>query len=588
MRTLRLWFDPDKAVLAVLFVVSVVFFMQDLDVHGLEYRDDEIFYVQSTREMLRTGDMLSPTYFGEVRFQKPILFYWLILLAYQVFGTGWFAARFIAVISASVTVTLTWVMAREFFDRKTAFVSAIILMTVPLFFRHAKNAVPDMTLNMFIVLAFFLAWRIFSFPENRVYRYGFFAACSLGFMIKGFAALIIPALGVVIYALAIRRKDVLRSMRFHRGLAVFLLIVMPWFVYMALTHGHQYTEYIFKTETLDRMVAGGRGHNPFLAQLETFKNNVLFYARTLMSYFAPWSLFLPGVVPLVIRRIRRRAEDRRPLIFLAVWFLVTYFFFSSIFARINHLILVLSTPFAVLTAYFCLYPLSEFRWGRQASGMRTAILVFFMTTGLIAVALLRVFLLSSSPVWLAALFILWALAAGVMIRRPRPFVRTSCAALIILFVYTQAGPVSRTRLTTHASLQGFAEAAHSVMDDRDILGVGSHDIHEKEFQVYFDRHVHKIATSDQNQTQRNLIAFFDSDEDVYCLLTREDYERLLPRDLKKETRIIRSDYAFRRRIRLDDAFAKALRRFHTDTIARYFLEELVLIEKPGTRGLGLR
>ena len=32
--------------------------------------------------MLKTGNYLSPTYFGEDRFQKPILFYWLILAAY--------------------------------------------------------------------------------------------------------------------------------------------------------------------------------------------------------------------------------------------------------------------------------------------------------------------------------------------------------------------------------------------------------------------------------------------------------------------------------------------------------------------------
>ena len=88
-------FRKDTVVFLCLFLLSLFVFSRGLNIHGLEYRDDEIFYFQSTQEMLKSGDILSPTYFGEDRFQKPILYYWLVLLSYKLFGIGWFSARFV-------------------------------------------------------------------------------------------------------------------------------------------------------------------------------------------------------------------------------------------------------------------------------------------------------------------------------------------------------------------------------------------------------------------------------------------------------------------------------------------------------------
>lgn len=141
----------DIIVCFLLFALGIFVFAQNLGVHGLEYRDDEIFYYKSTHDMVDTGEYLSPKYFGEDRFQKPILFYWLVLLSYKIFGMNWFGARFVSVFFAGMTVWCTWMIGKSLFNRKVATLSTIILMTVPLFFRHAKNVVPDMALNFFLL-----------------------------------------------------------------------------------------------------------------------------------------------------------------------------------------------------------------------------------------------------------------------------------------------------------------------------------------------------------------------------------------------------------------------------------------------------
>jgi len=158
--------DKKFKLLLLLFLASVLLYSQNLGVHGIEYRDDEVFYFKSTQEMVESGQILSPTYFGEGRFQKPILFYWLIILAYKVFGFGWFSARIISVLFASLSVCVTWVLAGRLFDKKVAWLSSVVLMTIPLFFRHAKNAVPDMALNFFIVLSCYFVIVFAEDPKN--------------------------------------------------------------------------------------------------------------------------------------------------------------------------------------------------------------------------------------------------------------------------------------------------------------------------------------------------------------------------------------------------------------------------------------
>ncbi len=60
---------------------------------SLEFKGDENFYFKSAEEMLKSRDIITPRYMGEERFEKPIFFYWLILLAFKGFGVNWFAAR---------------------------------------------------------------------------------------------------------------------------------------------------------------------------------------------------------------------------------------------------------------------------------------------------------------------------------------------------------------------------------------------------------------------------------------------------------------------------------------------------------------
>src|SRR5512134_1540776 len=47
---------------------------------------NEAFYVETPREMIESGDYISPTFNYEPRLNKPVLSYWIVAAFYKLFG----------------------------------------------------------------------------------------------------------------------------------------------------------------------------------------------------------------------------------------------------------------------------------------------------------------------------------------------------------------------------------------------------------------------------------------------------------------------------------------------------------------------
>ena len=68
---------------------------------------DEAHYAETTRELIRTGDWLAPSYNEQPFFDKPMLFHWLQALPMLAFGPTEFAARLVPATSALVLIGIT-------------------------------------------------------------------------------------------------------------------------------------------------------------------------------------------------------------------------------------------------------------------------------------------------------------------------------------------------------------------------------------------------------------------------------------------------------------------------------------------------
>lgn len=581
------FFKKDSAVCLAFIFLSLLVFSQGLALHGVEFRDDEIFYFRSTQEMIQQKDFLVPTYFGEYRFQKPILYYWLILGSCKIFGVNWFGARFVAVLFAALTVGLTWILARDLFDRKTAHLSALVLMTTPLFFRHAKNAVPDMPLNFFIVLAVYAGWKFLQDPSRKKFSMLFFVSGALGFMVKGFAALILPALIVGCLALVFKKTESLRRMNIFQGLGIYFAIIAPWFLYMFQRFGGEYFRYMLVDETKNRIAAPVSGPF-FLHKLTEFVQHSLFYLQTIFSYFAPWSLFLFlfliwSVLKRGELRLRGDVQHAGPAAFLWIWMACGFFLFAPMYFVINHYMLVLSTPAAIGTAYFLARREAAPSWFENIfSWIKIHVTFGIFTLGYAVFGFVVVFLGGAGRAWLPVFLGLYVLSAVIFAKRRQPLTAVGLLAGLLLFVQFQSAVLVKAGLSTHAVFQEFAQLIHRQMPrnpERFAIGVGSHDIHEKEVQVYFDRRVEKAATVIKEETPVKLHNFLQNNRGAYCLVTEEDYDKYTKYYPQNLVKIVAQDYVLRKRFHIDRNFFAALLRLDQEKIHDYLMERLLLIRE---------
>src|SRR5919201_466556 len=75
---------------------------------------DEPRYAQIGREMLERNDWVTPRLHGEVWLEKPVLYYWLEMVAYKLFGVSDWAARLPAAVLGVILIVAIYAFCRRF------------------------------------------------------------------------------------------------------------------------------------------------------------------------------------------------------------------------------------------------------------------------------------------------------------------------------------------------------------------------------------------------------------------------------------------------------------------------------------------
>ena len=167
---------------------------------------DEAYYAEAAREMVVSGDWLTPHFNYEDRWQKPVLYYWLTALVYLVTGPGEGAARLWSAISGIGLVLLVWAAAsRNDSTREHAWLAGVITATCYGYFTMARSALPDLPLAFCITLAVAAVFAAFDAsaaagrgepsgsPGARRWWLIAGLATGLGCLMKGPVAIVVPA-----------------------------------------------------------------------------------------------------------------------------------------------------------------------------------------------------------------------------------------------------------------------------------------------------------------------------------------------------------------------------------------------------------
>jgi 4-amino-4-deoxy-L-arabinose transferase-like glycosyltransferase len=295
---------------------------------------DEPRFAEASREMVQRGDMIIPWFNGEYRFDKPPLIYWCQIGWYRLLGENPFAARLPSVLFAVATAALLVVWGRRLGNEKAGFYAAIMLMTCLQFLIHARLAVADMPMILFVTISLWSGWEM-TRPQPKVptaWWWLFYLSQGLGFLAKGPVAWL--PLGGLILARWMRPANFsLPAMRTVLGVVVALGIVGLWGVpALIATHGQFFSVGIghhVVYRSLGIMEGhGGPGWVGFLLTLPL-------YLVTFFLSFFPWSFKVPGTLR---RWWSSRNEDTFGA-YLLVQAALVFAVFSLVRTKLPHYIL---------------------------------------------------------------------------------------------------------------------------------------------------------------------------------------------------------------------------------------------------------
>src|SRR6185369_2997741 len=247
------------------------------------------------------------------------------------------AARLWTGLLGLVGVALGFFAGRRLFGAPAGAAAAALLAGSPLYLAFGQFNTLDMGVSVFLSAAVF-AFAIAQSPGAQATRRGWmlagWAACALAVLSKGLIGIVLPAATVALYVLVRRDWALLLRLELARGTAVFLVITAPWFIAVSLRNP-EFAHFFFVQEHFQR----------FTTTMHHRVHPAWYFLPVLAGGVAP---FLFVVAAGWWAALRRPGPGFSPSLFLALWVLVVFVFFSASGSKLPGYILPLVPALAVL------------------------------------------------------------------------------------------------------------------------------------------------------------------------------------------------------------------------------------------------
>jgi 4-amino-4-deoxy-L-arabinose transferase-like glycosyltransferase len=346
-------------IVAILLALSGLLFFAGLGDMGLTDRD-EGRNAEAGREMFASGDLVTPTFNGELRVAKPVFVYWLMTLSYHVLGVNEFAARTPSALFGVALILMHFLFLSRLRGPAAGFAGALMLLLNIEMLALGRMAITDSVLIFFTTLSLYGFWLGLHEPgAGRHWMWGFYVGMAIATLTKGPVGFLVPLLAAGLYLTAARRWTIFWQRGFPiAGTAVLLLLAAPWYIAMFVIHGDAYGSQA-KVHTVGRFLAPMEGHGA----------GVWFYLPVLLLGFFPWSLFLPAAFYRTYTSWRDRHRPARTSVispdsldmarsgnelewFAALWIVGTFVFFTLSSTRLPHYIGPLFPAAALLASLY--------------------------------------------------------------------------------------------------------------------------------------------------------------------------------------------------------------------------------------------
>jgi 4-amino-4-deoxy-L-arabinose transferase-like glycosyltransferase len=356
----------------VLIGLAYIFLMLGNGILALT-NPDEVFYAQTAKEMVQQKSWLVPYLFGQPQFEKPILTYWLLRVGFMLFGFTAFSARFFPALFGIIGVIAVYSLALlGFKDKQKAFLSALILMSSGFYIAMSRMLFTDLIFSVLILLSLLCFY--WGYSDRKRKAAGiilFFVFSAFSVLAKGPLGFIITILTVLLFLLYRKETNFLFCRNCLAGFVLFLLVALPWYIFVINKYGQVFIKEFFINDHLRRLV-----------EAEHRKNDTwYFYPLSIVLLMVPWCFYVATSFFSFLKELRKK-QILPVYAFLGSWVIIVFFTFQIAHSKLTSYILPLFPALALITADFlhnCLKKRERF--------LKISLMIIWAVFLLIAVAL---------------------------------------------------------------------------------------------------------------------------------------------------------------------------------------------------------
>lgn len=390
--------------------------------------------------MLETGNFIDIRFGYVPRYKKPVGIYWLEAVSTAIVGgthTHIWTYRIPSFLGGLLAAWLTFWLARAVAPPTTAFVASVLLAGTLLLSAEAIIATTDAVLLATVVAAQGVLLRAYLSTRHAMpalhwgVALGGWAAIGIGILVKGPVTPGVCAITALVLSFWDRDGRWLRATRPVRGLAVVLVIVLPWLIAIWIqSHGD------FFTQSLGHDFAG-----KLAGAQETHGGPPGYYLALAGVALWPATLFL---IPAIGYAVARRHDPA--MRFVIVWAMSVWIVAELVPTKLPHYVLPAYPALAVLMALWAMAMGQGLRNGREHLLAAAAIVQYGL--GVIAIAAAPIVAATiyagHAPVWLIIASVLGALIGlGAIVcflkRDAVGAIGLSVAAAIVLYAVLTLG-----------------------------------------------------------------------------------------------------------------------------------------------------
>ncbi len=333
---------------------------------------DEGRYAEIPREMLVSGDWVTPRFNDLKYFEKPPLQYWATAAVYELGGVQPWTSRLWGVGLAFACLPLVYAFTRRLYGERAALAALAALAVSPFFLIVGHLNLLDQAFTFFLSAALFAFVAAQSLGDSRRRSLMLIAwgSAALAVLSKGIVVGVLCGGSLILYSLLERDVRPWRRLAALPGAALFGLIAVPWFVLVSLRNP-SFPGFFFVHEHFAR----------FLTTVHQRVEPWWFFLPLLLLMVLPW-------IPEAVRALRARGAAQpqpgvgvefKPLRFLLIYCALTLAFFSASGSKLAPYILPLAPPLAVVAG---VYAVDARALARRAARIRL-VFVLVLAVGLV-------------------------------------------------------------------------------------------------------------------------------------------------------------------------------------------------------------